>query len=834
MGTNANKAIAIRMSLDSRQFLSGINRNKNALSKFATSVTSMSRTIVSSLGLIGGYMAKNMIDEFVNFEFEMAKVAATTGATGKEFKKLVDSAKNLGKSTQFTAMQVADLQFKLSKLGFGTDEILGMTDQVLNLSLALGEDLGETSKLVAGTMRIFGKDSSQTEDVVNQMATAFTSSGLALDTYGESLKYIGPIANAAGSSITEMSAYLGILANSTVEASIAGTSMRKMFALAATAGRPLKDMLDEIKNATDQTVKAEELFGRTAMTSAVILANSEKELSVLNQTIADNQGQVKAMAELMDSTAKGTLARLTSAFNGLSIEVGDQIFYFLKPLIEEFTNFVSTIDTRVISAIIALVAGLVGVAGLVLAISAVYNILVSTVMALKLFSIGVVQTMKKIATSVSTMIISMGPIGWVIATIVAVIVGIGIALANNSETAKKYTLEMINGFINLYNESKAFRWIIEGTIFTFKALWSYVKLFAKQMITSFKLVGKSIWYALTGNWDKIKGELKSGWDEMVKNSEESSKEVNDAFVSAMDGVENGHKKLWDMKKLEGEIGKVKKKFKDFGGSIKDTIAKTYNDFLNLFNGGSAILRGEITGMPQRDKKYPILDTTVRGITPEKKKGDDTENATEKFLSKWSVAIQAVQDIFASMFEFINVGYENQLIAIEKAADKAVDLAGKEHLSEADKAAKIKKIREKQAKDEARIKLKMWKADKAAAISTIIINGAIAISKAFAMNGIGGLITGPLVAASVGAQLAVAASSKPPKFANGGIVSGRTLAEVGEYSGVRSNPEVIAPLDKLKNIMGSGVNTVYITGEFKQRGTDLIAVIDETKTRQNRY
>jgi hypothetical protein len=187
-----------------------------------------------------------------------------------------------------------------------------------------------------------------------------------------------------------------------------------------------------------------------------------------------------------------------------------------------------------------------------------------------------------------------------------------------------------------------------------------------------------------------------------------------------------------------------------------------------------------------------------------------------------------------MFEFINVGYENQLIDIAKKADMAVDLAGREHLSEADKAAKIKKIREKQAKDEARIKLKMWKADKAAAISSIIINGAIAISKAFAMSGLGGLITGPLVAASVGAQLAVAVGSKPPKFAKGGIVSGRTLAEVGEYSGVRSNPEVIAPLDKLKKLIGGSGSDIYITGEFRQKGSDLIAVIDQTKTRRNRY
>jgi len=43
----------------------------------------------------------------------------------------------------------------------------------------------------------------------------------------------------------------------------------------------------------------------------------------------------------------------------------------------------------------------------------------------------------------------------------------------------------------------------------------------------------------------------------------------------------------------------------------------------------------------------------------------------------------------------------------------------------------------------------------------------------------------------------------PKFANGGIVSGPTLGLMGEYPGARSNPEVIAPLDKLKGLIGGG-------------------------------
>ena len=72
------------------------------------------------------------------------------------------------------------------------------------------------------------------------------------------------------------------------------------------------------------------------------------------------------------------------------------------------------------------------------------------------------------------------------------------------------------------------------------------------------------------------------------------------------------------------------------------------------------------------------------------------------------------------------------------------------------------------------------------------------------------------------------------FANGGIVSSPTLGLVGEYAGARSNPEVIAPLDKLKSLLGdTGGNSVQVGGEFKLRGDDLYVSLERTKKRRNR-
>lgn len=70
------------------------------------------------------------------------------------------------------------------------------------------------------------------------------------------------------------------------------------------------------------------------------------------------------------------------------------------------------------------------------------------------------------------------------------------------------------------------------------------------------------------------------------------------------------------------------------------------------------------------------------------------------------------------------------------------------------------------------------------------------------------------------------------FANGGIVYGPTLALMGEYAGAKSNPEVIAPLNKLKSLIGndgSGGGGIY---ELRVKGRDLVAVL-ANETRINR-
>ena len=76
--------------------------------------------------------------------------------------------------------------------------------------------------------------------------------------------------------------------------------------------------------------------------------------------------------------------------------------------------------------------------------------------------------------------------------------------------------------------------------------------------------------------------------------------------------------------------------------------------------------------------------------------------------------------------------------------------------------------------------------------------------------------------------------KVKKFAKGGIVSTPTLGLMAEYPGARSNPEVIAPLDRLKSMIGdSGGGRVQVGGEFTLRGQDLVVALQRANRNRDR-
>ena len=118
------------------------------------------------------------------------------------------------------------------------------------------------------------------------------------------------------------------------------------------------------------------------------------------------------------------------------------------------------------------------------------------------------------------------------------------------------------------------------------------------------------------------------------------------------------------------------------------------------------------------------------------------------------------------------------------------------------------------------------------ISGLIAQGvAAAVSGAMKSAGFNPILI-PIMAGLASGLAKTAFSSLIPAFADGGIVSGPTVGLMGEYAGAGAgNPEVIAPLNKLKGMMGSGQQNVVVEGRIN--GNDIWLSNSKTNGQRNR-
>lgn len=298
---------------------------------FATALISsgVGAVVVALGGLIAGL--RTVINRSSEFEQSLSTLKAITGATNEEIAALSQNAKELGRTTAFTASQVVELQTEFSKLGFTTGEILGATEATLNLAAAAGVDLAEAATVAGSTLRGFGLDTGETGRVVDVMAKSFTSSALDMEKFKESMKLVAPIAKTTKVSIEESAAALSVLADRGVAGSMAGTQLRRIMSdLATKTGKSFQDSLeitaDRLQAATttaDKLAIAKELVGDRAKGSLIALAENRDQLLGLKDAYEQAGGAADAMANEKLDNLKGDLTKLGSAFEGFILGVED-------------------------------------------------------------------------------------------------------------------------------------------------------------------------------------------------------------------------------------------------------------------------------------------------------------------------------------------------------------------------------------------------------------------------------------------------------------------------------------------------------------------------------
>ena len=186
--------------------------------------------LILGAGLLIGVVS-NVTRTFANFEQANANLSSVMAtATGPQLEALQNDAKRLGATTAKTATEVVGLQEAFARLGFGTDQILNMTEATISGIIAMRGELSDTAELVGAMVKSFDAfESVNAPSIIDQMTAATQQSALNFEKLQTGLPIVAGAANAAGIEFTTLLASLGKLSDAGIDASMSSTALRNIF-----------------------------------------------------------------------------------------------------------------------------------------------------------------------------------------------------------------------------------------------------------------------------------------------------------------------------------------------------------------------------------------------------------------------------------------------------------------------------------------------------------------------------------------------------------------------------------------------------------------------------
>ena len=441
-----------------------IKELENQQDKAADSAASFGEKASQGVTAIGDALAaagiamalKEIADAFMecvgiaaDFEEAMSTVEALSQANAQEMAALTAEAKDLGATTKFTAKESADAMGYMAMAGWDATDMLQGMDGVLQLAAASGEDLAMVSDIVTDSLSAFGLTAKDTAHFSDVLAAAATNSNTNVAIMGETFKMSASVAGALGYSIEDVAVAMGLMANSGVKGSIAGTALRNTFNgllegvtltgaafgeyeyCAVKADGTMKDFgatIDELRGYFEQMTEAERVANAQAIAGQrgyngllAILNATDADYVSLTNSINNCTGAAQRMADVKLDNLNGQLTLMDSAWDALRVTIGEQFNPELRELAEIGTDVLGWANGFV-QEHPALVKGVMATAG---AFGGIALAITGVTAAMKLASVAS-------GIFAGTMGVALGPVAAVTAA-VAGVVGVVTALATAAD-----------------------------------------------------------------------------------------------------------------------------------------------------------------------------------------------------------------------------------------------------------------------------------------------------------------------------------------------------------------------------------------------------------------
>ena len=860
----------------------GLNRASKRLTVFGSQMKAVGRSITTSFSVpfaaIGVAGAKMAID----FEKNMTKINTLVGVSAKEVNQMSKEVMSLSGATAQAPADLADGLFFLTSAGLRGANAMETLEQVSKgVAIGLGEQ-SDLAKVAAAAQNAYGKENITASKALDIFGKSVQSGMFeASDLAGVLGTQLGMAAE-LGISFEETNAFIATYTKTTGDANAATTSFGGvMMALAKTTpqmenalnqvgmtGDSVRQMLGDqglrqtlinIKTAfEEQNVPLTKFFSKSQALKGVlgVLGNQTETYGEILDGMNESVGMVDEGFGTLEQTAGFKMQQSFQNLKNAAMELGAMLMPVFTSIVEGATKLGKAF-TELDDGTKKLIVGAA---------------------ALFAFS-GPLFTLAGGLVSVIGMILS--PIGLVVVAL-GVLFGF---IVKNWSTVRKVFVDFVNYFIELYNESMLVRGAVEGFIFIFKTVIAAGVLFGKSVVDIFVGIKDAFMGVIGGIGDILMGIFTLDKDRIKKGFNQAKKSIGDSVKKTFESVGENVKEFGEItgenfgnaveKTINGRDLKlitedqVQNTVDNIGDFFKKKLSKAKDLLKGFIGGGGVTIPGSGGGGEGEG-----------GSEPEGTGGDDGSKELEKSIEKkksligqylewaetnyedfagkvaavWqeisSVAGQALDGItqlFAAQnekqmtlldnletkeneklnadFEREKQRIENSIINTELRDEKLNQL--KEKFGEKQDALD-KRIDEKRKA----LQKKQAIRDKQLKIADAIMGTAAAVVQALGAGGIIGPILAGIVAGLGAAQIATIASTPIP-LAKGGLAFGPTQAIVGDNPGAANDPEVIAPLSKLKSMLGGEMNVqLNVAGELM--GNDIFLSNEQTGNQRLRY
>lgn len=455
---------------------------------YGDKVTNAGKDMSKVSGVIAGVGAV-AVKTTADFDTAMSNVQAISGATGNDFDKLRDKAIEMGSKTKFSASESAEAMTYMAMAGWKTEDMLVGIDGIMNAAAATGSDLATTSDIITDALTAFGMSAGDSSRMADVLAKTSNSANTNIEMLGETFKYAAPVCGTLGISLEDCAVAAGLMGNSGIKASQAGTAIRKGLLNLASPTKSVAAAMEQYNihlvenedgsinlmatmqdmrkklgglSEAEQTAAISAIAGKNAVSGwAAIVNASEDDFNNLSAAIADSNDAAQEASEIQLDNLSGQITILKSTMEGIAIQIGDILMPTIRAIvakIQDWTSKFSALDEST-KKVIVIIAGIVAAIGPLLLI---IGKVMSSIGSIMTIAPKIVKAVKLIGGALKSSFLT-SPIFLVIAAITAVIAAL----------------------VLLYKHCEPFREFVDN-------LWAKIKEFFKELVEWFKSIPDKI------------------------------------------------------------------------------------------------------------------------------------------------------------------------------------------------------------------------------------------------------------------------------------------------------------------------------------------------------